>query len=68
MAEKLKNYTLGQWIEGEGAGTALFHAVSGEKLFMSTSQGLDFGAALEYGRKNGGHIKSCFQIGFHFFN
>lgn len=54
MAKKLKNYTLGQWVEGDGPGTALFHAVSGEELFSATSNGLDFGAALEYGRKNGG--------------
>ena len=54
MAVKLKNYTLGRWIEGDGNGTALFHAVSGEELFFSTSKGLDFGGALEYGRKTGG--------------
>jgi oxepin-CoA hydrolase/3-oxo-5,6-dehydrosuberyl-CoA semialdehyde dehydrogenase len=54
MAVKLKNYTLGKWIEGEGSGTALNHAVSGETLFYSTSQGIDFGAALEYGRSTGG--------------
>ncbi len=54
MAVKLKNYTLGKWVEGEGSGTALYHAVSGEPLFFSTSNGLDFGAALEYGRTVGG--------------
>ena len=54
MAEKLKNYLLGRWIEGDGPGTALYHAVSGEELFISTSKGLDFGAAMDYGRKTGG--------------
>ena len=50
----LKNYILGQWMEGDGPGTALFHAVSGEEIFFSSSAGLDMGAALEYGRKKGG--------------
>ncbi len=62
MAEKLKNYTLGRWIEGEGSGTALVHAVTGEELFHSSSKGLDFGAALEYGRKHG---KSLRKMTFH---
>ncbi len=57
MANKLKNYTLGQWVEGEGPGTALYHAISGDELFFSTSKGLDFGAALEYGRKNGSKLR-----------
>jgi oxepin-CoA hydrolase / 3-oxo-5,6-dehydrosuberyl-CoA semialdehyde dehydrogenase len=54
MAEKLKNYTQGKWIEGEGQGTMLFHAVTGEPIFTSTSKGLDFKGMLEYGRKQGG--------------
>ena len=57
MANKLKNYTLGRWIEGDGPGTALHHAISGEELFFSTSKGLDFGAALDYGRKNGSKLR-----------
>lgn len=55
MAEKLKNYTLGRWIEGEGAGTPLFNAITGEEIFTSTSKGLDFNAMLEFGRKQAGH-------------
>ncbi len=55
MAVKLKNYTLGQWVEGEGLGTPLFNAVTGEELFSTTSKGLDFKAMLEYGRKVAGH-------------
>lgn len=54
MAEKLKNYILGKWIEGDGPGTALFHAVSGKELFTSTSKGLDFKAAMDFGRMKGG--------------
>lgn len=54
MAEKLKNYLLGKWIEGDGPGTPLYHAVTGVEIFTATSKGLDFKAALEYGRKVGG--------------
>ena len=29
---KLQNYALGSWISGDGEGTALFDAVSGEQI------------------------------------
>ena len=29
---KLKNYVLGQWVQGEGTGTPLFNAVTGEQI------------------------------------
>jgi oxepin-CoA hydrolase/3-oxo-5,6-dehydrosuberyl-CoA semialdehyde dehydrogenase len=54
MAEKLKNYIQGRWTEGEGPGVPLYHAITGEELYFSTSKGLDFGAAMQYGRKTGG--------------
>jgi len=57
MAQKLKSYTLGQWTEGEGAGVALYHAVTGEELYASTTKGLDFGGILEYGRKQGDQVR-----------
>ena len=54
MAEKLKNYISGRWIEGDGTGTSLYHAVSGVEIFTATSKGIDFKSALEYGREKGG--------------
>lgn len=45
---------LGKWIEGDGPGTPLYHAVTGTEIFTATSKGLDFKAALEYGRTVGG--------------
>jgi oxepin-CoA hydrolase/3-oxo-5,6-dehydrosuberyl-CoA semialdehyde dehydrogenase len=54
MAEKLKNYIQGKWLAGDGQGTPLFHSVTGEELYFSTSSGIDFGASMEYARKNGG--------------
>jgi oxepin-CoA hydrolase/3-oxo-5,6-dehydrosuberyl-CoA semialdehyde dehydrogenase len=53
---KLKNYVSGQWIEGEGEGTALFHAVSGEQIYSATTKGLDFKGMLEYARKVGSPV------------
>ena len=51
---KLKNYVQGKWVKGEGAGTPLFNAVTGEKIAEATSKGLDFNGMLEYARTVGG--------------
>jgi oxepin-CoA hydrolase/3-oxo-5,6-dehydrosuberyl-CoA semialdehyde dehydrogenase len=50
---KLKNYVLGKWTEGEGTGTPLFNAVTGEQIAEATTKGVDFKAALEFGRSVG---------------
>ena len=50
----LKNYALGQWIEGTGKTADLIHAVSGEKMGEASSGGLDFRAMAEYARTVGG--------------
>jgi len=52
--KKLGNYVLGNWIEGDGEGAALYSAVTGEIIGHATTKGLDFGDILEYGRKTGG--------------
>jgi oxepin-CoA hydrolase/3-oxo-5,6-dehydrosuberyl-CoA semialdehyde dehydrogenase len=51
---RLKNYALGDWVEGKGTGTALVHAVTGEVFGEASSEGLDFGAMVEYARDVGG--------------
>jgi oxepin-CoA hydrolase/3-oxo-5,6-dehydrosuberyl-CoA semialdehyde dehydrogenase len=51
---KLKNYALGAWVEGTGKTTELFHAVTGERIGETSSDGLDFKAMAEYARKVGG--------------
>ena len=51
---KLGNYTLGKWIEGEGEGTPLYNSVNGEVVALATTKGLDFGEILQYGRTKGG--------------
>lgn len=50
---KLKNYALGQWIEGDGDGQALIDGANGEIIGYATSKGLDFGEMLKYGRNVG---------------
>ena len=51
---KLKNYALGQWVEGAGEGKSLYNAVNGQLVAQASSDGLDFGAILNYGRETGG--------------
>ncbi len=50
---KLKNYALGQWVEGSGEGQALFDAVTGEIISHASSKGLGFGEMMNYARKVG---------------
>ncbi len=51
---KLKNYALGQWVEGSGKSTTLFNAITGEPVAEASSGGLDFKAMAEYARRVGG--------------
>lgn len=51
---KLKNYALGQWVEGTGKATTLFNAVTGEAVAEASSNGLDFKAMAAYARTVGG--------------
>ena len=51
---RLQNFALGQWVQGTGTGTDLFHAVTGDKVAEASSAGLDFRAMLQYARTVGG--------------
>ncbi|MGH7511447.1 MAG: phenylacetic acid degradation bifunctional protein PaaZ [Gemmatimonadales bacterium] len=51
---RLQSYAQGQWVTGTGRATELFHAVTGEKIAESTSEGLDFNGMLDYARRVGG--------------
>ncbi|RYY98871.1 MAG: phenylacetic acid degradation bifunctional protein PaaZ [Chitinophagaceae bacterium] len=51
--KKLENYILGRWITGDGDGQTLLDAVTGEPVYAATTEGLDFAAALEWGRTVG---------------
>ncbi len=50
---KLKNYALGRWVEGVGDGQILRDASTGDAIATATSDGLDFGEMLDYGRRVG---------------
>ena len=51
--QKLENFVTGKWITGDGDGTTLYNAVTGESITRATTKGLDFNSMLEYGRKVG---------------
>src|SRR4051812_19210774 len=51
--QKLENYVTGKWVAGDGEGTQLFNAVTGEEIAKATTKGLDFLSMLEYGRTIG---------------
>ncbi|MBX2892005.1 MAG: phenylacetic acid degradation bifunctional protein PaaZ [Saprospiraceae bacterium] len=51
--QKLQNYVLGQWTPGEDDGIPQYHALTGELISTASSEGLDYAAILEYGRKTG---------------
>ncbi|MEO5776545.1 MAG: phenylacetic acid degradation bifunctional protein PaaZ [Flavobacterium sp.] len=51
---KIQNYILGNWTSGAGEGVPLFDSVTGEIVGHASTQGLDFGEILHYGRTKGG--------------
>jgi oxepin-CoA hydrolase / 3-oxo-5,6-dehydrosuberyl-CoA semialdehyde dehydrogenase len=51
---RLQNYAYGEWIDGTGAGTPLYHAVTGAEVAVASSDGLNFKDMLTYGRTVGG--------------
>ncbi|TXF76366.1 phenylacetic acid degradation bifunctional protein PaaZ [Chryseobacterium sp.] len=50
---KLKNYIYGQWIEGSGNGNQLYNSVTGDKVALVDTEGINFEQALDYGRTVG---------------
>ena len=61
--QRYQSYALGQWFDGEGVEANLYNAITGDKIGEISSQGLDYSAMLEYGRKSGGRVlrKMTFQ-------
>jgi oxepin-CoA hydrolase/3-oxo-5,6-dehydrosuberyl-CoA semialdehyde dehydrogenase len=50
----LHNYILGKWTPHEGEGLPQYNAVTGELIATCSSEGLDFAAIMDYGRRVGG--------------
>jgi oxepin-CoA hydrolase/3-oxo-5,6-dehydrosuberyl-CoA semialdehyde dehydrogenase len=51
---RLPSYVNGSWIEGDGDGVAVRHAITGAPITTVSSAGIDFSAVLRYGRQTGG--------------
>lgn len=51
---QLKNYAEGKWVSAKKEGDVLYNAVTGDAIYTASSEGLDFGAMMEYARKVGG--------------
>lgn len=52
--QQLEHYLSGQWVQGSGSAIQLLDASTSEIVATSASGGLDFKAALHYGRSVGG--------------
>ncbi|MEZ5018237.1 MAG: phenylacetic acid degradation bifunctional protein PaaZ [Flavipsychrobacter sp.] len=51
---QLKNYAEGKWVTSAKGGSELYNAITGEVIYTASSEGLDFGAMMDYARKTGG--------------
>jgi oxepin-CoA hydrolase/3-oxo-5,6-dehydrosuberyl-CoA semialdehyde dehydrogenase len=51
---QLKNYAEGKWVTAKAEGDALHNAITGDVIYTASSDGLDFGAMMDYARKVGG--------------
>ncbi len=51
---KIQNYINGHWTSGQGEGIPLFDSVNGEIIANASTEGLNFGEILHYGRTKGG--------------
>ena len=54
MNMKLGNRVQDRWVDGDGDGNILTHAITGEPVASITSAGLDFGDILQHARVTGG--------------
>ncbi|WP_201983447.1 phenylacetic acid degradation bifunctional protein PaaZ [Hymenobacter rubidus] len=53
MTPTLENYTLGRWTAGATAPQELLDASTGEVIALANTEGFDFAAILDYGRRVG---------------
>ncbi len=51
---QLENYAEGKWIPASSGGETLYNAITGEPIYIAGSEGLDFGAMMQYARRVGG--------------
>ena len=63
QTRRLESYLCGGWISGKGEGQILCDAATGEAVARIDSTGIDFAAALDYGRARAG--KALRAMSFH---
>ncbi|MEI8278332.1 MAG: phenylacetic acid degradation bifunctional protein PaaZ [Bacteroidota bacterium] len=51
---QLKNYAEGKWVTAKKEGEVLHNAITGNAIYTANSEGLDFGAMMQYARRVGG--------------
>lgn len=51
---RLENFVRGEWVQGTGTPTDLFHAVTGAKIAESTTSGIDYKSMVDYATRVGG--------------
>ncbi len=51
---ELASYVEGKWTKGKGKGAELVNPATEQVLAKTSTEGVDFGAALAYARKHGG--------------
>ena len=51
---QFQNYILGNWENGTGVETTIYHAITGKEIGSVSSDGIDFSEVLNYGRNIGG--------------
>jgi oxepin-CoA hydrolase / 3-oxo-5,6-dehydrosuberyl-CoA semialdehyde dehydrogenase len=49
----LQNFIANQWIQGQGEGTLLYHAITGQPIANTTSKGINFEEAIHFARSVG---------------
>jgi oxepin-CoA hydrolase/3-oxo-5,6-dehydrosuberyl-CoA semialdehyde dehydrogenase len=54
--KQLRNYAQGAWHTGQGKGEVLYNALTGEELYIASSEGLDFKAMMQYARNTAGPV------------
>lgn len=52
--QRFQSYICGKWVDGDGVETNLYNAITGAQFGQVSSAGIDFEAALAYGRAKGG--------------
>jgi oxepin-CoA hydrolase/3-oxo-5,6-dehydrosuberyl-CoA semialdehyde dehydrogenase len=60
---KLGNLVADRWVEGDGEGSTLYNAITGNAISTASTQGLDIAKMYDFARETGGHAlrKMTFQ-------